>query len=103
MMIIAIVVVSGATEFVDISGRALRGACTFSTGSGVGAGWGGARGAVLLGNTRALATMTGAAVQDRRSVHRFGSKARGVYTEYQYHTRKKGFSTHLVELERKTD
>ena len=77
MMIIAIVVVSGATEFVDISGRALRGACTFSTGSGVGAGWGGARGAVLLGNTRALATMTGAAVQGRRSVHRFGSKGKG--------------------------
>ena len=103
MMIIAIVVVSGATEVVGISGRALRGACTFSTGSAVGAGWGVARGAVLLGTTRALSTMAGAAVHDRQSSHCFGSKGQGILNLNQEHTKKKGFSTHLVELECQSD
>ena len=64
---------------------------------------GGARGAVLLGTTRALSTMAGAAVHDRRSSHCFGSKGQGILNLNQEHTKKKGFSTHLVELECQSD
>jgi hypothetical protein len=86
-----VVVVSGATVVVGISGCAPRGLSTFSTNSAVGAVRRGARSAGRLGITRALATMTGVAVQDRRSNHCSCSKDRGVNTKNNKHTRKNRF------------
>ena len=90
-MIAMVVVVSGSTVVTGISGRAPRGSSTFSTSSAVGAVGRGARSAVLLGITRALATMTGVAVQGRRSNHCSCSKDRGVNTKNSKHTRKDRF------------
>jgi hypothetical protein len=60
-----VVVVSRSTVVAGLSGRAPRELSTFSTESAVGAVGRGALSAVVLGITRALATMTGAAVHDR--------------------------------------